>query len=119
MSDPNSILVIKKVTHVYVVLKLTPFTTIGRRGRSIDEIDFPKVLFMEIPLRLDFDESIILADNSLNSILLKNVEAISGAIMEKADEQGFPRPDSVQYELEMVTGNKADVDHINAKWELV
>ena len=119
MSNEIYLVVKKEVSKIYALLEVMPFTKIGSNSRAVVEIEFPRSVYMEIPLRLDFDESIVLADNSLNALLLLNIEALTAAIMEKAEEQDLPRPDFVQCELKLLTTDKSLVSSAEAQWALV
>jgi hypothetical protein len=103
---------------VHVVLRVAPYYKGTRRKFPVKGLDYPKLLHFKLPVNLDFD-NFYDADDYINGLIVRNIEAISGSVMAHADDQAIRRPDGVDYTLVSITSKREKSDKEIKEWSPV
>jgi len=114
----NEIILKTKFEKVRVVLKVFPYYTGNRRKYPVKGLDFPKVIFFDLPVNLDFFEHYE-ADDYINGLIVRNVEAISGVVMEKARENLIREPSGVEYTLVSISSKYKKSNDGMHEWSVI
>jgi hypothetical protein len=103
-----------EIENVVVVIRIEPYS------RSFDDnsgfqktylvkykdFKFPRKLFMRLPLHLNYDGYLYDNENSINALIVREVNAIIGKMKEEAESQYVRFFDGVQFVIEYIGSEK-------------
>lgn len=103
-----------EIKSVVVVLRIEPYYRSFDDYSGIqkmylvkdDKFKFPRKLYIKLPVHLNYDGYLFDNKNSINALLVQEIEAISGLIKEEVDKQFIDDFDGVQFVIEYIGSEK-------------
>jgi len=108
-----------KVKSVVAVMKVKIFSKTGSRVFTVDDIDFPSMIYFKVPVYFDFDNYLHEYEDSINTIIARNIEAMTGEIKRRAKKAKVMVPDGVEFTLMNIYSEKEAKKEGIAQWKTV
>jgi hypothetical protein len=112
MKRKYDVLLYSNADTAYVVLSVKPYVKIKTIKRKVPDLQFPKMIYIKVPVIIDVEGSVEICDDSINYNIVTQLADIAEYIFDECERKNLVEPDGFDFAIYSISTDEKSAENL-------